>query len=631
MLGKLTDREEELIVAARGGDWLACGDLEPEELRGSVRAEHLIRGQLVRELLLGRRGELDPRGVLIRGARITGEVDLENVTAVVGLNLFRCVLDEPVQCRNAHLPWMYFDGTQLPSLNAPGIQVDRNLFLRSGFATTGSNESGAVNLLGAYIGGNLEMNGTHLTNTAGPVLNADRLRVDGSVFLRKGFVADGNSEKGAVHLLGAHIGSNLEMSGARLSNTTGPALNADRLRIGGNILLRDGFTGVSAGEKGTVHLLSAHVGGNVEMDGAHLTNTVGPALNADGLQVDGSVYLRAGFVAASGAEKGTVYLLGARIDGNLDMDGAQLSNTAGPALNGSALRVGDGLFARYGFVATSDSRKGTMQLLGAQVGSHFQILQARLENTGGGPLLDLESTRGSNVLVDGDLICPRARRTGTGCPDAHRRLDVDGFTYNSIARISWEEWLHLVRCHTRSYRPMPYQQLAAVRTAAGHDRDARRILVTQQQDHRARGDIGGPVRRATHRVWGGLAGYGYRTGRTALALLTTLLMAGGLGWWAGHTSTGRGRYAAEHPAPPGSSATGPATPPGACSPVELIGLGIDRGLPLASSGIRNRCDLDTASPAGQWFTVAIWLLQAVVWALATLALAGYTGLIRKIR
>lgn len=66
-----------------------------------------------------------------------------------------------------------------------------------------------------------------------------------------------------------------------------------------------------------------------------------------------------------------------------------------------------------------------------------------------------------------------------------------------------------------------------------------------------------------------------------------------------------------------------------CSTVELIGLGLDRGLPLGPTGLRSRCDLDTESTAGQVFTVLLWVVQAAVWGLATLALAGYTGLIRK--
>jgi hypothetical protein len=62
----------------------------------------------------------------------------------------------------------------------------------------------------------------------------------------------------------------------------------------------------------------------------------------------------------------------------------------------------------------------------------------------------------------------------------------------------------------------------------------------------------------------------------------------------------------------------------------LVGLGLDRGLPLGPTGLRARCDLDTSSTAGQVFTVVLWVVQAAVWGLATLALAGYTGLIRKV-
>ena len=47
------------------------------------------------------------------------------------------------------------------------------------------------------------------------------------------------------------------------------------------------------------------------------------------------------------------------------------------------------------------------------------------------------------------------------------------------------------------------------------------------------------------------------------------------------------------------------------------------------TGMRARCDLDTAARAGQAFTAAIWLVQLAVWGLATLALAGYTNLVRK--
>lgn len=96
-----------------------------------------------------------------------------------------------------------------------------------------------------------------------------------------------------------------------------------------------------------------------------------------------------------------------------------------------------------------------------------------------------------------------------------------------------------------------------------------------------------------------------------------IVLAGALGWWAGQVVTRPGRY----------SATTPAVP---CSFIERVGLDLDRGLPLGFTCLRAHCDLDTATRKGQAFTGAIWGVQGAVWGLVTLALAGYTNLVRKI-
>jgi hypothetical protein len=511
MLTDLTPVELKLIDAARRGEVLECSDLDHDQLRVTKDPALLVRGEVVRELLLGRHGELDPRGILVQGARIIGEIDLRYVTATQGLGLNQCVFDNPARLSSAHLPRLALTKTYLPGVEADGMLVDGNVNLNDA-VVSGEDTIGVVALQDAHINGGLFMRGAQLTNGTGPALDASRLKVDGSVDLTNGFTAVGTGDRGAVCLIGAQFGGQIGFSRAQLTNNTGPALNAAMLKIDGDVFL-NGFTAIGAGEHGVVRFLSAHIGDQLNLTGAKLISP-------------------------------------------------------------------------------------------------------------GRALLDLRNARLRLAFLPPDLFCPQRRTTSRTCPNARQQFTVDGFVYTEIYGIhsEWRQWLHLLRCHTPSYTPMPYQQLAAIRTAAGHDRDARRILIVQQQDHRARGDIGGPLRRAAHMLWGALAGYGYRTGRTALALLIVLLLAGGMGWWAGHTETAPGRHAAEHP----NKFT-------ACSPVELIGLGIDRGLPLASTGIRARCDLDTSSNAGQWFTVAIWLLQAAVWALATLALAGYTGLVRKIR
>ncbi|WIX98635.1 hypothetical protein QRX60_31795 [Amycolatopsis mongoliensis] len=60
-----------------------------------------VRAVVLRELLLGLRGPVDPRGVRLGGARIAGTLDLDHVEAVVGLALVDCVVVNPISARRA--------------------------------------------------------------------------------------------------------------------------------------------------------------------------------------------------------------------------------------------------------------------------------------------------------------------------------------------------------------------------------------------------------------------------------------------------------------------------------------------------------------------------------------------------
>jgi hypothetical protein len=568
VLRDLSPREKELVEAAQRGVVLRCSDLPLEQLYTAEDPAHLIRAELLRELLLSRRGALDPRGVRVSRARIVGTFDLDYVHASVGLHLNQCVIEGPVGLRDAHLPRLQLSGIRAAGLHGDGLQVDNDVYLDEGFSVDVDGAGGEVRLVGARIGGDLFMSGAVLVNKIGPALLADRLQVDNNVFLHKGFNATGESDGGAVLLSGARIGGQLFMSGAVLVNKIGPALQAEGLQVDNNVYLDEGFNATGESDGGAVLLNGARIGGELVMRGAQLVNKTGSALQAEGLQVNSNVFLDEGFSATGDGDGGAVLLTGGRIGGELVMRGAQLSNPCGL-------------------------------------------------------LLDLEAAGLSTLLLPSTVICPAGATGDSRCKHADRRIDLDQLTYASLIGISWKQWLHLIRCHTAGYGPMPYQRLAAVQKAAGHDGDAREILIAQQRDLRARGDLGGWFAQLIHLLWGALAGYGYRARRTAFALLIALVLAGGLGWWAGHTVTTPGHYAAGH-----TSASGVAGTP--CSTLEQVGVGIDRGLPLAATGIRARCDLDTGSTAGEWFTLGIWILQAIIWAFATLAIAGYTGLIRKI-
>lgn len=508
----LSECERDLVQAARGGLPLVCGDLKIEDLAETSDLRYLVRAELIRELLLGSHGELDPRGIQLSHARIVGRLDLELVDTQARLDLRSCVVDEPIQLDTARLRRLDLSGSRIESLHADGLQVDGVLSLMDGFHAIGGGSEGSVRLIGARIGGSLAMTDARLANRSGPALIADGLRVDGVVFL----------------------------GGLRAAAVSGD---------------------------GTVLLLGAHIRGNLEMDGGQLINESGPALIADGLTVEGAVFLSGGFRAVGAGDMAAVRLRAANMR-LLDLADAVVEHAAG-------------------FV---------VDLNGATIG-----------------LAKLSAT----------LVCPAGAADTAACPHASRRIDIDNFAYGALDRSSWRQWLHLIACHTSAYRPGPYQRLAAVERAAGHDDNARHVLISQQQDLRARGNIGGPLTRLIHRAWGLLAGYGYRARRIVLALLLAFTLAATLGCWAGHWVTTPGHHAAEHTTTSGSP---PGTP---CSTIEQIGLGIDRGLPFAPAGLRERCDLNTTTTAGQLFTAAIWLLQALVGGLATLAIAGYTNLIRK--
>jgi hypothetical protein len=161
-----------------------------------------------------------------------------------------------------------------------------------------------------------------------------------------------------------------------------------------------------------------------------------------------------------------------------------------------------------------------------------------------------------------------------------------------------------------------------VQGAAGKQEDVRKIHIAEIQDRQQRNDLRGWPIKIGYRLWDIFAGYGYHTGRLALALLIILLVAAGLGVVAAHIPIGPGRYVAMRTAQADNHHA-------LCSLTEQIGVGIDRSLPVGTTGIRDRCDFDTTSLSGQIVTWITWGLKLLVWVLATFFLAGYVSRIPK--
>ncbi|MDU0295103.1 hypothetical protein, partial [Saccharothrix longispora] len=153
------------------------------------------------------------------------------------------------------------------------------------------------------------------------------------------------------------------------------------------------------------------------------------------------------------------------------------------------------------------------------------------------------------------------------------------------------------------YNAHPFQQLAAVQYANGHEADARKTLIAQQRFLEVEGDLGNPLRQLGHRTSGFLLGYGYQPFRSALALVTVVGLLALLAMASG-SRVGCDSFAQRF-----SFAVS-----GAFAPLRLTSLGT--------------CSFE-ASQYVVW--LVWWILQLTAWGLIVLIVAGYTGLIRRAR
>ena len=453
-------------------------------------------------------------GIQIKGARIVGEIDLENAKLIRSISILSSRIENKinlVHARTDSLIWL--EGSLMNGLlDAYGLHSESDLRL-----TNGSVFKGEVNLNGGKIDGRVELTGARFDGK----LDAGHVRIGGYLSMNSD---DGNKASfNEVSLIDAKVGGQLNMLGASFN---GP-LNADLLRVGGNLFAPS--TRQYKTKFKNVFLRGADIAGNVSLIG----NNFDGELSASLLQVGGSLFMdsdaqnRAGFkhvdltnakvaghVIMSGASfddvldagllqiggylsmaskppnmmtifKKDVNLNGAKITGTLDMKGASFEGK----VNAESLKVGGDLFMRYACHAD----KGVMAF--ANVGGNLDLRSTSLADT------DLSGASVAGELRLGGQKFPHCR-TGSGTPPdvlnlrnakvgnlmvasdaltAPQLLRLDGFSFGRVGGFEgdtepqrrrrsikwWDNWARL----DPDYSPTPYAQLAAAFTNSG-DRDA---------------------------------------------------------------------------------------------------------------------------------------------------------------
>jgi hypothetical protein len=408
--------------------------------------------------------KLRVQSMQIRGAKIEGKLSLAYKKPGSLLAIVQCAVSEGIVLDNAQFLLLMLEATHCGYISAPSIVIDGGADL-TGVSVT----KGGINLTDAKIGTNLFMDGAHIENRTGYAFACDRLEVGGNLSMGGGFMAIGE-----VSLSGAKVGNQLNCRGASFMNEGGIAVRAQGIKVESNVTLGDVTPGKGFEAKGEVRLSNGQIRGDLACPCARFTNAGKQAINAAHLKVEGSISL--------------IY---ADVAGQVDLDGCEVGRDV----------------SFEGFKAD-----GKVSLVDAQIEGFLTWTRIRSPQT---VTFDLRLAK-VGTLRDDQNSWPRKGQ-----------LRLDGFVYGHIyddAPIDPErrlEWLH--RQPRDRYRPQPYEQLANVLRASGHDEEARQILIAKKKEWMQL-TLSMPF---TTRVWGRLLGwlmdYGYHPLKVSYMLLLIVI------------------------------------------------------------------------------------------------------------
>ena len=573
-----------MVAAAGTGDLLDRGEgpfsltvMQPWD------QERTIRAAVLRYLLVAGQWPVDVRGVRLRGVRISGSLDLEAAVLSRPLSLECCYLDadEGVCFDYATASRVALRGCQLAVLKG-------RMFTARELDLSHSTFDGPLRMSAADITGSFICHGARLTgqNQSRNALVGDGMKVGGDVFLDGGFTA-----AGAVRLPGAAITGQLNCRGAELTgrDQDGDALVADGIKVGGDVVLDEGFTAV-----GAVWLPGADITGQLNCRGARLTgqNRYGKALDASGMKVGGDVFLEKGFTAA-----GAISLNSAHVAGSVSLKPTILAGARKVALTAAKVQI-------VGHLRWMPGQQvlGSVNLEGATVG--------HLDD-------DWSGDRANGYWPVGGL------------------LNLDGLTYGRFGgdqqatveqRLAWirSQYKQPADSGSAIFGTQPYEQLAAVYRQAGQDDQARKVAIARRADPRKYGKLN-PYRRFGNWFLDWTIKYGYQTWRAAVGLAAVFVVFLALSILAQRQGVmvPIGEIEGLHAVPSATQCTSeyPCFYP--------VAYTVDTVIPIINVHQADYWGPDGHAPWGWAWVGLTWVATAAGWALATLLVAGYTGLVRQ--
>jgi hypothetical protein len=654
--GSLTAAELTLLDSLLTGELAECGPSNDDPNKAAEWEEdRTIRSSIIRWLCADKnaRALINSPRIAVSRARFKGQLNLYGLSVGFSVIFLSCAIPEGINVADARIPKLDLSGTVCGNFLAWGLTVDGGLLLRYGFRC-----HGPVLLPGASIRGDLECVQGHFgepTTLPVPQLKyslppnvifwADRISVGGQLAMRNA------SAHGIVSLVDANLANGVDCSGAvitvglimrdtrtrsmKFTGCTCPYLIADRLELKGSLFLRTGFRAV-----GSVVLLNSSISGDVDCN-ASFFGTKEPedpkirakaekqfgklpesVLTLNGSSVGGYVLLNEGFEA-----HGRVSLNGVKIGANLVCTSGKFFNAGKQALSCQFVDVKGAVLCRATF-----QTDGELNFFGATIagglsfsGAEFQGASAnglKLQNAKIGGALQWKNVilRPNTALNLAHLKVGQLEDDEQSWP-APGMLVLDGFSYDAIAGVPLDThrrkgWLkahleYLSRQAPNDFTLQPHRQLADILRKSGYEDNAREVLIDM---HKARRKQGGFSKSGWIWSWilQGTIGFGYRSHRTFLWALLFVILGAVLfnaGYRSGHLVFAK----------PEAKIV---------SQFNAIGYSVDSFLPIINLH-QEEMWVPSGEGAGRWIQFYYWIHICLGWALITLGVAGFTGLVRK--
>ena len=151
--------------------------------------------------------------ISISNLKIDGELDLDHYELILPLHFRKCVFDSKIHLNEVESKSLTWEDCSLKDITASNINVKGSIRLEK------SNiQGGEIDFSGAIISGSMIFSNAQLIKPYANVLNLDLLKCSGSLVFDKDFKSEGR-----ISIVGAKIGGSIDMHSANLSNINKPA------------------------------------------------------------------------------------------------------------------------------------------------------------------------------------------------------------------------------------------------------------------------------------------------------------------------------------------------------------------------------------------------------------------------